>query len=200
MVRFSLALALIATLLSCSMDNLAVYCTDLNGSFHFKGAIPPLKPGVVEKIWDIKQQAIVFEAVPDYTVGDLGDIGPTYILMVNYGATEIDPAMTVFKNYLIGQDYCGNLECIPEPFTLGENSGQKILWRSESKGYTWYARDYIFKREGILYHISIQSIERESRPEYDMIVRTFTPGPPPEPTTCRTEIALPTYNPSSLFN
>jgi len=182
------------------MDTFATYCTDSTGTFHFTGAAPPLKPGTLDRIWDINEDAIVFEAVPDYTVGDLGDIGPTYILMVNYGSVETATAMNIFKSYLTSQAYCGEGECVPEPFTLGENTGQRILWRMESRGYMWYARDYLFKRDGVLYHVSVQSIEREHRAEYDTVIRTFTPGPPPGETSCRTEIPMPTYNPSSLFN
>jgi hypothetical protein len=185
--------------LGCEIDNLSTYCQDRDGTFHFKGSVPPIKAGDLEKVWGIDQEAVIFEAIPDYTFGDLGDIGPTYILMVSYGNRESESTMENFKSYINSQGYCIEGECEIIEFTLGENSGHEISWRMERGGFLWYSSDFMFKRNSLLYHISIQSIRREKKPEYNLLISSFTPGAPPQESFCIAPINLPNYDPGQVF-
>ncbi len=187
------------TLCSCGFDPLEDYCTDASGSFHFKGAVPPLKAGNLPESVPIDYEVVVFQAIPDFTFQDLGELGPTYVLLVSHGGASLDFTVSLLKSYLTREGYCKERMCTTEPFSYGENSGECLMWQFSMSGILWYAREFLFVREGVLYHISVQSIRSSLKPETERLLASFTPGPPPQATSCQSSITLPTYTPEAVF-
>ncbi|MBN2725598.1 MAG: hypothetical protein JXR95_16155 [Deltaproteobacteria bacterium] len=184
--------------LEIQKSDLSAWCSDYSGNFHFKALSPPMV-GDAETLWNSEYEITVFKSVVSFGFADLGDIASSMMGVISYSDISLENAFGIFSSWVESEGYCSS-GCTESEFELGDNSGLLLKWIFEDGGYLWYSNDYFFVRDNRVWHLSIHSIRNPNSIEYLQMVKTFTPGPPPESNpACQSPADVLELSPTEIF-
>ncbi len=199
MARWAGAVSLLLLLAgACGIDGrqphaAAVWCQDLEGSFHFLARVPPLKYRAEYKCVDGDyQNCRAWEPTGRYVfvVTDVPFINweteLVTILYVDREALQADAAAQKLLQEILENEKA-TLRDPEAPIQRGEtDSGlalQEIFWK-ETRGtktlYDWRRRDVFIQGAAGSYHLAFLSVYSLDRPDIDEIVESFREGPAPD--------------------
>jgi hypothetical protein len=178
----------------------AVYCQDLDETYHFEVLVPPWKFNKEYKCTDMEGRECVGSWLPTgryvFVVSDIPfvNLDSEIVTLLNVEVTSGDTGNKVQQVIIdkdIGQPgsdavFVDDQE-YPRPVELAEPalSGHDVLWRQkrsfEGRSYNWYRRDVFLRGAGSrVYHLQFYSIGSLDKPEFNALLRSFREGPAPD--------------------
>ena len=184
---------------SCGQDAEApgagtTWCQDLDGTFHFRARVPPLKYRAEYQCTQGDYMSCLhWEPTGRYVfvVTDLPFVNwETELVSILYVEEEAGTAEALAAEELgeIRSNDKASLADPDDPIRMGEtDSGApyyEIFWSEvrgkEPKTYEWSRRDVFIQAGARVFHLSFLSVYGLDRPDFDEIVTTFQAGPAPD--------------------